>query len=95
MTNASTTHPRTIARRQLLFPFRLIVIQGRICKVLIDRSTEGAPTMRLPATATIRDLLDLAEVQGERPRDLLDRLRGADRQWRLDHREAINLPGKN
>jgi hypothetical protein len=83
----TTTHPRTLARRCLLRPFDIIIIiQGIIYKVPKHWSKSGPPTMPPPTRATIGDILDAAAIKGERPRDLLDRLRGSDRQWQLDHR---------
>jgi hypothetical protein len=46
-----------------------------------------------PTRATIGDILDAAAIEGERPRDLLDRLRGSDRQWMLDHAGARSDQG--
>lgn len=41
--------------------------------------------MKPPIRATLADLETEAERMGETPGQLLDRLRGADRQWQLDH----------
>jgi hypothetical protein len=81
----TTIHPRTLARRRLLRPFDLIIMQGVIYKAPKQWNKEALPTMPPPTRATIGDILDAAAIEGERPRDLLDRLRGADRQWQLDH----------
>jgi hypothetical protein len=83
----TTIHPRTLARRRLLRPFDLIIMQGVIYKAPKQWNKEALPTMPPPTRATIGDILDAAAIEGERPRDLLDRLRGADRQWMLDHGE--------
>jgi hypothetical protein len=44
--------------------------------------------MKPPIPATLADLDTEAERMGETPTQLLDRLRGADRQWTLDHAGA-------
>ena len=41
--------------------------------------------MKPPIPATLADLDTEAERMGETPGQLLDRLRGSDRQWMLDH----------
>jgi hypothetical protein len=84
----TTIHPRTLARRRLLRSFDLIIMQGVIYKAPKQWNKEALPTMPPPTRATIGDILDAAAIEGERPRDLLDRLRGADRQWQLDHAGA-------
>ena len=81
----TTIHPRTLARRRLLRPFDIIIMQGVIYKAPKQWNKEALPAMPPPTRATIGDILDAAAIEGERPRDLLDRLRGADRQWQLDH----------
>lgn len=81
----TTLHPRTLARRRLLRPFDLIIMQGVIYKVPKHWSKAALPTMLPPTRATIGDILDAAAIEGEKPSELLARLRGADRQWQLDH----------
>lgn len=65
--------------------FTLIYLHGQLCKIERCRTKTGKAYMRAPTRATIGDILDAADREGERPRDLLARLRGADRQWQLDH----------
>ena len=90
----TTIHPRTLARRRLLRPFDIIIMQGVIYKAPKQWNKEALPAMPPPTRATIGDILEAAAIEGERPRDFLDRLRGADRQWQLDH--ATDYPaGKN
>ena len=86
-------HPRTLARRPLLRPFDIIIMQGVIYKVRKHWSKAGKPTMQAPTRATIRDIFDAAAIEGERPRELIARLRGADRQWQLDHTTEIPAGG--
>jgi hypothetical protein len=74
--------------------FALFVQAGRLLKAPIKWSKAGNPTMKPPIPATLADLDTEAERMGETPGQLLDRLRGADRQWQLDH--AADYPaGKN
>ena len=90
----TTIHPRTLARRRLLRPFDIIIMQGVIYKAPKQWNKEALPAMPPPTRATIGDILEAAAIEGERPRDLLARLRGSDRQWHLDH--AADYPaGKN
>ena len=84
----TTIHPRTLARQRRLRPFDIIIMQGVIYKVPKHRSKAGTPNMQAPTRATIGDILDAAAIEGERPRELIARLRGADRQWQLDHAGA-------
>jgi hypothetical protein len=59
---------------------------GRLLKSPIKWSKSGKPTMKPTIPATIADLHLEAERIGDTPEQLLDRLRGSDRQWLLDHR---------
>jgi hypothetical protein len=80
----TTLHPRTLARRR---SFKLSWQHGKLWKYPIRWTDAGTPIMSPHAEpATIGDILDAAAVEGEKPRELLARLRGADRQWQLDHR---------
>ena len=65
--------------------FALFVQAGQLLKSPIQWSKAGNPTMKPPIPATLADLETEAERMGETPGQLLDRLRGADRQWQLDH----------
>jgi len=66
--------------------FSLIWLGGRLMKTPIKWSKAGKPTMKPPRAATFADLALEAERIGETPGQLLDRLRGDDRQWQLDRR---------
>lgn len=66
--------------------FSLIWLGGRLMKIPIKWSKAGKPTMKPPHPATFADLALEAERIGETPGQLLDRLRGDDRQWQLDRR---------
>jgi hypothetical protein len=76
---------RGLDRRRRLRPFDIIIMQGVIYKVPKHWSKAGTPNMQAPTRATIGDILYAAAIEGETPRELLARLRGADRQWQLDH----------
>jgi hypothetical protein len=72
--------------KQLLVLLNVHDLTNKSCSWIVPTwSKSGPPTMPPPTRATIGDILDAAAIEGERPRDLLARLRAADRQWQLDH----------
>lgn len=66
--------------------FGLIWQHGKLWKYPIRWTDAGLPISSPPTTlATLGDIMLEAERLGDTTTELLDRLRGTDRQWQLDH----------